>query len=137
MAKSKKDDNVSKPNTIEVMSLDDIKHEERLVALSKELIKMKSKQQIIEQYSRRWDCSPSTIRTLIKETIVWLSTEMRVDREDMRTLNSERLDHLFCDPNASVRDRIKIIDLLNKTNNLYDNNVKVAVEDEIVIDLGV
>ena len=62
---------------------------------------------------------------------------MKIDREDMRTLNSERLDELFGDPNASVRDRIKIIDLLNKTNNLYDNNVKVAVEDEIVIDLGV
>ena len=31
----------------------------------------------------------------------------------------------------------KIIDLLNKTHNLYDNNVNVAMQDDIVIDLGV
>lgn len=124
-------------NTIEVMSLDDIKQQERLAALSKELISMKSKQTIIEEYSKKWNCSPTTIRTLIKETIVWLSTEAKIDREDLRTLNSERLDHLFCDPNANVRDKIKIIDLLNKTNNLYDNNTNITLKDDIVIDLGV
>lgn len=127
----------NKNNTIEVEPLDKIKQRERLSILADELIKMKPRRKIIEEYSKRWECSPTTIRTLIKEAIVWLSTEMKIDREDMRALNSERLDELFGDPNASVRDRIKIIDLLNKTNNLYDNNVKVAVEDEIVIDLGV
>lgn len=127
----------SKKNTIEVEPLDKIKQRERLSILADELIKMKPRRKIIEEYSKRWECSPTTIRTLIKETLTWLSTEMKIEREELRTLNSERLDELFGDPNASVRDRIKIIDLLNKTNNLYDNNVKVAVEDEIVIDLGV
>lgn len=127
----------SKNNTVEVEPLDKIKQRERLSILADELIKMKPRRKIIEEYSKRWECSPTTIRTLLSETIVWLSTEMKIEREDLRTLNSERLDELFGDPKASVRDRIKIIDLLNKTNNLYDNNVKVAVQDEIVIDLGV
>lgn len=124
-------------NTIEVEPLDKIKQRERLSILADELIKMKPKRMIIEEYSKKWGCSPTTIRTLIKEAIVWLSTEMKIEREDLRTLNSERLDELFGDPKASVRDKIKIIDLLNKTHNLYDNNVNVAMQDDIVIDLGV
>ena len=124
-------------NTIEVEPLDKIKQRERLSILADELIKMKPKRTIIEEYSKKWECSPITIRTLIKEAIVWLSTEMKIEREDLRTLNSERLDELFGDPKASVRDKIKIIDLINKTHNLYDNNVNVAMQDDIVIDLGV
>lgn len=127
----------SKNYTVEVEPLDKIKQRERLSILANELIKMKPRRKIIEEYSKEWECSPTTIRTLLSETIVWLSTEMKIEREDLRTLNSERLDELFGDPNASVRDRIKIIDTMNKLQNLYDNNVKVAVEDEIVIDLGV
>lgn len=124
-------------NTIEVEPLDKIKQRERLSILADELIKMKPKRMIIEEYSKKWECSPTTIRTLIRETIVWLSTEMKVEREDLRTLNSERLDELFGDPKASVRDKIKIIDTMNKLHNLYDNNVNVAMQDDIVIDLGV
>lgn len=127
----------SKNNTIEVEPLDKIKQRERLSILADELIKMKPKRMIIEEYSKKWECSPITIRTLISETIVWLSTEMKIEREDLRTLNSERLDELFGDPKASVRDKIKIIDTMNKLQNLYDNNVKVAVEDDIKIDIGV
>lgn len=127
----------SKNNTIEVEPLDKIKQRERLSILADELIKMKPKRMIIEEYSKKWECSPTTIRTLIRETILWLSTEMKVEREDLRTLNSERLDELFGDPKASVRDKIKIIDTMNKLHNLYDNNVNVAMQDDIVIDLGV
>lgn len=124
-------------NMIEVEPLDKIKQRERLSILADELIKMKPKRMIIEEYSKKWECSPITIRTLIRETILWLSTEMKVEREDLRTLNSERLDELFGDPKASVRDKIKIIDTMNKLHNLYDNNVNVAMQDDIVIDLGV
>lgn len=127
----------SQNNTIEVEPLDKIKQRERLSILADELIKMKPKRMIIEEYSKKWECSPTTIRTLIKEAIVYLSTEMKIEREDLRTLNSERLDELFGDPKASVRDKIKIIDTMNKLQNLYDNNVKVAVEDDIKIDIGV
>lgn len=124
-------------NTIEVMTLNDIKNEERLYALSQELISMKSKKQIIDEYSKKWSCSPNTIRTLIKEAIVWLSTEMKVERDDMRMLNSERLEDLFTREDATVRDKIKIIDILNKTHNIYSTDVNVAVQDDIIIDIGV
>lgn len=126
----------SKGNQIEVEPLDKIKQEERLSIIAEELIKMKSKRKIIEEYSVKWQCSPSTIRALINESIVWLSTTVKVSREEIRALNSERLEELFED--ATLRDKLKIIDLLNKTHNVYTQVVDVKNDKEIFkIDIGV
>ena len=124
----------SKENQIEVEPLDKIKQEERLSIIAEELIKMKSKRKIIEEYSVKWQCSPSTIRALINESIVWLSTTVKVSREEIRALNSERLEELFDD--ATLRDKLKIIDLLNKSHGVYDTNIVVSTNDPITIDLG-
>lgn len=123
-------------NSIEVDPLDKIKQEERLSILAEELIKMKSKRKIIEEYSQRWNCAPATVRALINETIVWLSTTVKVSREEMRALNSERLDDLFED--ATLKEKLRIIDLLNKTHNVYTQVVDVQSDKEIFkIDIGV
>lgn len=124
----------SKENQIEVCPLDKIKQEERLSIIAEELIKMKSKRKIIEEYSEKWQCAPSTIRALINESIVWLATSVKVTREEMRTLNSERLDDLFED--ADLKGKLKIIDLLNKSHGVYDNNIVVTTKEAISIDLG-
>jgi hypothetical protein len=124
----------STKNQIDVSPLDDIRQEERLSILAEELIKMKSKRKIIEEYSEKWQCSPSTIRALINESIVWLSTTVKVSREEIRALNSERLEELFDD--ATLRDKLKIIDLLNKSHGVYDTNIVVSTNDPITIDLG-
>lgn len=124
----------SKGNQIEVEPLDKIKQEERLSILAEELIKMKSKRKIIEEYSVKWNCSPATIRNLINEAVVWLSTTVKVSREEIRSLNSERLEELFED--ATLRDKLKIIDLLNKSHGVYDTNIVVSTNDPITIDLG-
>ena len=123
-------------NVIEVEPLDKIKQEERLAILADELIKMKSKRSIIEEYSQKWQCQPATIRALINEAIVWLSTVEKSSREEIRVLNSERLDELFAD--AELKDKLKIIDLLNKTNNVYTQTVDLNNKNEIFkIDIGV
>lgn len=117
--------NVSKEeNKIECGSLDEVRQSERIAILADELIKMRSKRKIIEEYSVKWNCSPSTIRALINETIVWLSTAAKVTREEMRALNSERLDYLFED--ADLRYKLKIIDLLNKAHGVYETNVNLG-----------
>lgn len=125
----------STENQIEVSPLDKIKQEERLSIIADELVKMKSKRRIVEEYSEKWQCAPSTIRALINESIVWLATSVKVTREEMRTLNSERLDDLFED--ADLRYKLKIIDLLNKAHGVYDNNIVVTTNEPITIDLGV
>lgn len=114
----------STKNQIDVSPLDEIRQEERLSILAEELIKMRSKRKIIEEYSVKWQCAPSTIRALINEAIVWLATSAKVTREEMRALNSERLDDLFED--ADLRYKLKIIDLLNKAHGVYETNVNIG-----------
>lgn len=114
----------STKNQIDVSPLDDIRQEERLSILAEELIKMRSKRKIVEEYSEKWQCAPSTIRALINEAIVWLATSAKVTREEMRALNSERLDDLFED--ADLRYKLKIIDLLNKAHGVYETNVNIG-----------
>lgn len=123
---------------IEVDPLDKIKQEERIAIISNELITMKSKKMIIDEYSEKWNCSPTTIRAIINESIVWLSTQGKVTREEMRILNSERLDTLFGEA-RSVKDKLKIIDILNKAHGVYETNLNIGnKEDDVIkIDIGV
>lgn len=123
-------------NTIEVEPLDKIKQEARIQRVADMLISGQSKKQVIDILSEEWQCSRTTISTIVKEAIVYLHQENEIDREHLRSLNLVRLDNIFGEA-KSVRDKLKTIDLINKTGNLYDNNVNVAVQDDIVIDLGV
>ena len=126
----------SKNNTIEVEPLDKIKQEARIQKVADMLISGYSKRQVIDILSEEWQCSKTTISTIVKETIVYLHQENEIDREHLRSLNLARLDNIFGEA-KSIKDKLKTIDLINKTGCLYDNNVKVAVEDEIKIDIGV
>lgn len=123
-------------NTIEVEPLDKIKQEARIQRVADMLISGYSKRQVIDILSEEWQCSKTTISTIVKETIVYLHQENEIDREHLRSLNLARLDNIFGEA-KSIKDKLKTIDLINKTGCLYDNNVKVAVEDEIKIDIGV
>ena len=60
----------------------------------------------------------------------------KMSANEYRVLNSERLDTML-DEADKVGDKIKIIDMLNRTNNVYDTNVKVSTNEPITIDLGV
>lgn len=126
----------SKNNTIEVEPLDKIKQEARIQRVADMLISGYSKRQVIDILSEEWQCSKTTISTIVKETIVYLHQENEIDREHLRSLNLARLDNIFGEA-KSIKDKLKTIDLINKTGCLYDNNVKVAVEDDIKIDIGV
>lgn len=123
-------------NTIEVEPLDKIKQEARIQRVADMLISGYSKRQVIDILSEEWQCNKTTISTIVKETIVYLHQENEIDREHLRSLNLARLDNIFGEA-KSIKDKLKTIDLINKTGCLYDNNVKVAVEDEIKIDIGV
>lgn len=129
---------MNRDNMIEVEPLDKIKQEERIAIISNELITMKSKKTIMDEYSAKWNCSPTTVRAIINEAIVWLSTQGKVTREEMRILNSERLDTLFGEA-RSVKDKLKIIDLLNKAHGVYETNLNIGnKEDDVIkIDIGV
>ena len=126
----------SKNNTIEVEPLDKIKQEARIQRVADMLISGYSKRQVIDILSEEWQCSKTTISTIVKETIVYLHQENEIDREHLRSLNLARLDSIFGEA-KSIKDKLKTIDLINKTGCLYDNNVNVKTAEDIRIDIGV
>lgn len=120
----------------DIHPLDYVKQEQRMQIIAQELISCKSKKRIIEEYTEKWQCCPITVKRIIDETIVWMASSAKLSANEYRVLNSERLDGLL-DEAEGVRDKVKIIDMLNRTNNVYDTNVKVSTNEPITIDLGV
>jgi hypothetical protein len=116
--------------------LNNIKQQERLEIIANELISCKSKKKIIEEYTEKWQCCSITVKRIIDETIAWMAETAKMSANEYRVLNSERLDTML-DEADKVGDKIKIIDMLNRTNNVYDTNVKVSTNEPITIDLGV
>lgn len=116
--------------------LNNIKQQERLEIIANELISCKSKKRIIEEYTEKWQCCSITVKRIIDETIAWMAETAKMSANEYRVLNSERLDTML-DEADKVGDKIKIIDMLNRTNNVYDTNVKVSTNEPITIDLGV
>lgn len=123
-------------NTIEVEPLDKIKQEARIQRVADMLISGYSKRQVIDILSEEWQCNKTTISTIVKETIVYLHQENEIDREHLRSLNLARLDNIFGEA-KSIKDKLKTIDLINKTGCLYDNNINVKTAEDIRIDIGV
>ena len=123
-------------NRITIEPLDNIRQEKRIQIIADLLISGHSKRQIVDQLTEEWKCSRRTVETLIKETLVYLHEENRIDREQLRTLNLCRLDDIFGDA-QTVKEKLATIDMINKTSQLYDNTLNVKMDDTITIDLGV
>ena len=123
-------------NRITIEPLDNIRQEKRIQIIADLLISGHSKRQIIDQLTEEWKCSRRTVETLIKETLVYLHEENRIDREQLRTLNLCRLDDIFGSA-QTVKEKLATIDMINKTSQLYDNTLNVKMEDTITIDLGI
>ena len=123
-------------NRITIEPLDNIRQEKRIQIIADLLISGHSKRQIIDQLTEEWKCSRRTVETLIKETLVYLHEENRIDREQLRTLNICRLDDIFGSA-QTVKEKLATIDMINKTSQLYDNTLNVKMDDTITIDLGI
>ena len=123
-------------NRITIEPLDNIRQEKRIQIIADLLISGHSKRQIVDQLTEEWKCSRRTVETLVKETLVYLHEENRIDREQLRTLNLCRLDDIFGSA-RTVKEKLATIDMINKTSQLYDNTLNVKMDDTITIDLGV
>lgn len=116
--------------------LDNIRQQERIEIIAQELLTMKSKVKIENEFAEKWKCNKSTIKLIINEAMMWILECDKTDREQMRALNANRLDYLF-DEAKGVRDKTKVIDTLNKMYGLYETNVKIDTDENITIDIGV
>lgn len=124
-------------NKVSICTLDRLSNQERYEILASELFSLKPQKDIIKEYSVKWNCKPVTIRALLIETLAYINKTFQEEKEQMRTLNQMRLDTLFGEA-KSVKEKLNILDQINKLFNLYEQNVNVGNKDseEIKFDIG-
>ena len=116
--------------------LDNLLQNERIRIILDELLSGKPKRVIVAEYAEKWQCKPSTVKNIMTEAIVNLHhCQSGNTIEEMRSEQVSKLEELY--NQATVSEKLKIIDLVSETLGLYDNNVTVKTSEEIKINLGV
>ena len=116
--------------------LDNLLQNERLRIIIDELLAGKSKRAIVLEYADKWKCKPTTVKNIMTEAIVNLHHMQSGNTvEELRSEQVSKLEELY--QNATLSEKLKIIDLVSTTLGLYDTNLNVKTSDEIKINLGV
>lgn len=125
-------------NSIEILSTSQLTQQERIRLITNEIVKGKSKRWIIQHFSEIWDLPIKTVETIYKETIVYLSQENQIDREQIKVINNLRLEELI-DECKTVRDKLSTIDLINKTCGVYTTDIQISNkgDEAFTFDIGV
>lgn len=124
-------------NKVDVHPLDLIRQEERIERIIDDIVAGMSRVKILEKYTKLWEVGKKTINTLYQEATIKLSEEYRINKEQVRSISNIRLESVW-DGAKTVSQKLKTIDLINKTNNVYDNNMIVSTgEDGFVFEIGV
>lgn len=109
---------------------------ERIRLIIDEMVKGKSKISIVKRFSEEWGCPERTVKSTINEALVYLHHLHTGNTiEELRTEQVAKLEELY--EQASVSEKLKIIDLISSTLGLYNTNVTVKTDDEIKINLGI
>lgn len=86
---------------------------------------------LIEKFSKEWNCSPKTIECYIRDAMEYLQSDQAV--QNLKSINIQRLDNLYKE-STSEGDRknaLKAIDLQNKTLGVYEEKVEVKTDEPI------
>lgn len=127
----------SEKNKVDVSPLDEIRQGKRIELIISDIVAGMGRTKIIEKYKDLWQCSPKTVNAIYNESLIVLSDEVRSSKEQARAISNIRLENVW-DECTTVNQKLKTIDMINKTNNVYDNNVVVSAgEDGFQFDIGV
>lgn len=94
-----------------------------------EVAKGKKFSEIVDKYSKEWECGYRTIQQYVATAMRDIYNDETV--ETLRQINLERLDSII---NAQIesedyKNAIKSIDIQNKTANLYKEKVELDTKD--------
>ena len=106
--------------------------------ITNEIVKGKSKRWIVNHFSEIWGLPTKTVEATYKETVVYLSQENQIDKEQIKVINNLRLEELI-DECKTVKDKLSTIDLINKTCGVYTTDITISNkgEESIKFDIGV
>lgn len=114
----------------------ELRKELRLRYIADDIVKGMSKRKIGEKYTELWGLSKSTIYDYYREALVELTDEEGLAK--LRETNTERLLDLYreaCEK-GNVIAQLKAIDLLNKTNSIYQTNINLGGDTEFTFNFG-
>lgn len=108
----------------------------RLRYIADDIVSGMSKRKIGEKYSERWNISKSTVYDYYREALVELTDEEGLAK--LREANTERLLSLYraASDKGDVNAQLKVIDLLNKTNSIYQTNINLGGDTEFTFNFG-
>ena len=124
-------------NSIEIEPTNQLVQQERMRLITNELVSGKSKRWIINHFSEIWGVSPKTVEATYKETVVRLSEDNKIDKEQIRVIQNLRLEELI-DECKTVKDKLSTIDLINKTCGVYTTDIQISNkgDEAIKFDIG-
>ena len=108
----------------------------RLRYIADDIVSGMSKRKIGEKYSERWNISKSTVYDYYREALVELTDEEGLAK--LREANTERLLSLYraASDKGDINAQLKAIDLLNKTNAIYQTNINLGGDTEFTFNFG-
>jgi hypothetical protein len=106
--------------------------------ITNEIVKGKSKRWIVQHFAKIWEVEEKTVETNYKETIIYLSQENEIDKEQVKVINNLRLEELI-DECQTVKDKLSTIDLINKTCGVYTTDIAISNkgDETFKFDIGV
>lgn len=119
------------------ISLNEVTQEARLQKVADYLCKGWSRLKIRDQLTSEWEINKVTANTIIDEAMIYLSENTLADKDVVKKLNYNRLDGIM-DECENVSEKLKTIDLINKTLGVYETNVNLnANENTFKFDIGI
>lgn len=114
----------------------ELTRELRLRYIADDIVSGMSKRKIGEKYSALWNLSRPVIYDYYREALVELTDEEGLAK--LRETNTERLLDLYRDAcsKGDINAQLKAIDLLNKTNSVYQTNINLGGDTEFVFNFG-
>lgn len=125
-------------NSISIEPTNQLVQQERMRLITNELVSGKSKRWIVQHFSEIWGVDSKTVETTYKETVVRLSEDNKIDKEQIKVINNLRLEELI-DQCKTVKDKLSTIDLINKTCGLYTTNIELSNKENesFTFDIGI
>lgn len=125
-------------NSISIEPTNQLVQQERMRLITNELVSGKSKRWIVQHFSDVWGVDPKTVERTYKETVVRLSEDNKIDKEQIKVINNLRLEELI-DQCKTVKDKLSTIDLINKTCGLYTTNIELSNKENesFTFDIGI
>lgn len=114
----------------------ELTRELRLRYIADDIVKGMSKRKICDKYSEQWGLSKPVVYDYYREALVTLTDEEGLAK--LREINTERLLDLYQDAcsKGDIKSQLKAIDLLNKTNSVYQTNINLGGDTEFVFNFG-